>query len=555
MRWWYGVLLCCSYVALIAPAFTRAIWYDESYSVVLVDHSYADIWKIGAHDVHPIGYYLMLHTVHLLFGRNFIAYRLFSVMAILVLAIAGYQLLKSLINKRCAYVFVLMLGLTPFIRFMTYQIRMYSWSICMVTLCFLFAMHIIVRCKEHQRAGVGFWIGFAASSLVGAYLHYYAVICVFIINAIVLVVAIQQAVARQNRNIRPLLYWLIQAFAQIILYMPWLQVMFSQTSTVSQGYWIRFEFPKSLIDNIVYPIFSGGSKTTVSMVLVYIALGVLAVIALFLWYKVRLAQRVIGTNKTVTNDNATKSDSASVAETNGTSKRNTTHYNNRMRYTILCSLIVYVGMVALTAVASIIMGQDIVLYRYYVVGLGVVLVAIVCALVPVVERSISVLRAAGQSKIAARSAWVALIACFVIMISDTAIMIHDGIMGNNEKPLQIIRTLAQQEDSVIVSDNPRVMGVWSATYPHENNVFMDGTKGAWWQKGALVAYKNNLKIVHTPDQAAQLARNIIVVRTSKSPETDFTDFDQNSSLHKEQVFDAERLWDGEHWVIAQYTRQ
>lgn len=425
----------------------------------------------------------------------------------------------------------------------------------MVTLCFLFAMHIIVRCKEHQRAGVGFWIGFAASSLVGAYLHYYAVICVFIINAIVLVVSIQQAVARQNRNIRPLLYWLIQAFAQIILYMPWLQVMFSQTSTVSQGYWIRFGFPKLLIDNIVYPIFSGGSKTTVSMVLVYIALGVLAVIALLLWYKVRLAQRVIGTNKTVTNDNATKSDSASVAETNGTSKRNTTYYNNRMRYTILCSLIVYVGMVALTAVVSIIIGQDIVLYRYYVVGLGVVLVGIVCALVPVAERGMQVLHAAGQSKVISRSAWIALVACFVMMLSTTLVMVQDGILGNNEKPLQIIRTLAQQEDSVIVSDNPRVMGVWSATYPHENNVFMDGTKGAWWQKGALVAYKNNLKIVHTPDQAAQLARNIIVVRTSKSPETDFTDFDQNSSLHKKQVFDAERLWDGEHWVIAQYTRQ
>lgn len=73
----------------------------------------------------------------------------------------------------------------PFMR-MAFQIRMYSWAVLAVTMCFLFAMRICIKARGSGPVRVTEWIGFALFSLAGAYRHYYAVLVVTIINAIVL---------------------------------------------------------------------------------------------------------------------------------------------------------------------------------------------------------------------------------------------------------------------------------------------------------------------------------------------------------------------------------
>ena len=66
----------CAY--LLIPAFGHAIWYDESYSVALTSHGWSGIWNLGSLDVHPIGYYMLLNLVRLVFGEHVVAYRLMS---------------------------------------------------------------------------------------------------------------------------------------------------------------------------------------------------------------------------------------------------------------------------------------------------------------------------------------------------------------------------------------------------------------------------------------------------------------------------------------------
>ena len=67
------ILIIVGAVLILLPAFHSNIWFDESYSVGLVNHSFAEIWTIGSHDVHPILYYWMLKIVNLIFGANLIA--------------------------------------------------------------------------------------------------------------------------------------------------------------------------------------------------------------------------------------------------------------------------------------------------------------------------------------------------------------------------------------------------------------------------------------------------------------------------------------------------
>lgn len=183
----------CAY--LLIPAFGHAIWYDESYSVALTSHGWSGIWNLGSLDVHPI-YYMLLNLVRLVFGEHVVAYRLMSAAASCALVVAGYAMMRRDWGARAAWLFVALACFAPPFMRMAFQIRMYSWAVLAVTMCFLFAMRICIKARGSGPVRVTEWIGFALFSLAGAYRHYYAVLVGTIINAIVLAVVCARAVKR-----------------------------------------------------------------------------------------------------------------------------------------------------------------------------------------------------------------------------------------------------------------------------------------------------------------------------------------------------------------------
>ena len=186
----------CAY--LLIPAFGHAIWYDESYSVALTSHGWSGIWNLGSLDVHPIGYYMLLNLVRLVFGEHVVAYRLMSAAASCALVVAGYAMMRRDWGaaRRTA---VRGVGvLRPAVHAHGVPDRMYHGR-CWPSRCASCS-----RCASASTARgsgpvrVNEWIGFALFSLAGAYLHYYAVLVVTIINAIVLAVVCARAVDRAD---------------------------------------------------------------------------------------------------------------------------------------------------------------------------------------------------------------------------------------------------------------------------------------------------------------------------------------------------------------------
>lgn len=72
--------------------FHTNIWFDEAYSVGIADHSFGEIWRIGGGDVHPVLYYWMLHIIKIFTNGSILAYRLFSVIPIILLGVFGLYL-------------------------------------------------------------------------------------------------------------------------------------------------------------------------------------------------------------------------------------------------------------------------------------------------------------------------------------------------------------------------------------------------------------------------------------------------------------------------------
>ena len=137
------LLLVAGAAFLLADAFHGNVWFDESYSVGIANHSFADIWYYSSGDVHPVLIYWALHVLNLVFGQNITIYRLFTVAGAIAMAVLGYTHVRRDHGWATGVLFSFFALFTPYISLMAVEIRMYSWATFAVMLCFIYAMRII----------------------------------------------------------------------------------------------------------------------------------------------------------------------------------------------------------------------------------------------------------------------------------------------------------------------------------------------------------------------------------------------------------------------------
>lgn len=258
-------LLAIGLAFLLVPAFSGFIWFDESYTLALVGHSPQEIWGIGSYDVHPVLYYEALHALLPLLdalggaavsaaralGLNpsgslgaaagtglaarVLGTRLFSIAGTWATALLGLTHVSRDCGRRTGIAFTLLVLFTPISVELSSQIRMYSWTMFACAACSIYGLRIAGHVRAGEAAGAATWVVFAASSLAAAYLHYFGAMTAFALNGL-LVVAIVRMRSRADTRI-----WVVQAVAQVALYLPWISVAAGQASSVSQGFWITLD--------------------------------------------------------------------------------------------------------------------------------------------------------------------------------------------------------------------------------------------------------------------------------------------------------------------------
>lgn len=240
-------------ILLIIPAFHSNIWFDEAYSVGIVEHSFSEIWTIGSHDVHPILYYWMLKIVNIIFGTNIIAYRLFSVLGIVVLGILGLTHIKKDFGTKTGLLFTFFSMFLPAILNYALEIRMYSWTITFVTLMTIY-LYRFIKHKDLKNL-----VLFGIFSVTSCYMHYYALVCAGITNLGLIIYVIKN---RKELGKDLLTKFFIVEAMQVLIYTPWLIVFIRQMMGVGGGFWITIQFPQILIDLINFQ-FKGNLQETV----------------------------------------------------------------------------------------------------------------------------------------------------------------------------------------------------------------------------------------------------------------------------------------------------
>ena len=178
----------------LVAAFHGNIWFDESYSMALASHALPEIIAIGATDVHPVLYYVMLRIIYLVFGPSVLAMRLFSVCGMVACVLLGWGVVRKDYGNVAAALFVALVSISPWAAAEAVDIRMYSWAAFFTGLSFLYSMRIVrvllpleVRPDAAEAAVPRHWwvVAFAAA-LAAAYTHYFAAIASFMSMSLVL---------------------------------------------------------------------------------------------------------------------------------------------------------------------------------------------------------------------------------------------------------------------------------------------------------------------------------------------------------------------------------
>ena len=232
-------------IFVLIPAFHTNIWFDESYSVAIANKSFSDIWTITGHDVHPALYYWMLHIIYLIFGSNILIYRLFSVLAIIILGIIGYTHVRKDFGEKTGILFSFFTYFLPIMNTYAQEIRMYSWTCLIVTMMAIYGYRFYQNVKKQdEKNKTKNLCLFGLFSISSCYIHYYALVTAGLINLVLLIYLIKN----RKEAKKDLRNFLILAATQILLYIPWMIFFVVQLKQVGGGFWIQLSLVGTTVD-------------------------------------------------------------------------------------------------------------------------------------------------------------------------------------------------------------------------------------------------------------------------------------------------------------------
>lgn len=207
------VIITIGAIFMILAGLHTNIWFDETYTLGLVNHNFIDLVKIGAADVHPLFYYVFAKFFTLLTGNSIISLRIFSILGMIVLSMLGYTHIRKDFGEKTGIIFSFLSMFLPVMLLYSSEIRMYSWAAVLVTLTGIYAYRIIK--KESNKKN---WILFALFSLLSAYTHYFAMMAIGIINLMLFAYTI--------KNKKYIKEFLITGISQIVLFIPRINSVF-----------------------------------------------------------------------------------------------------------------------------------------------------------------------------------------------------------------------------------------------------------------------------------------------------------------------------------------
>lgn len=210
--------LIARFHAITAPG----VWYDEAFSLLLAEHSPADIWSTTARDVHPPLYYLVLHYWMLLFGNGVLAARALSALADVGTLLLSIKLMSLISTRRATWMAALLLALLPISVRYSQEIRMYT-----LLGFWLMGATVALVCWVNAPQQKRFAVVYVLLMTAAFYTHYFAALCVLV----------HWMFWWQTRGVS-IQAWMAANGAIVLLFLPWMPHFIDQLFEMSGPGWI-----------------------------------------------------------------------------------------------------------------------------------------------------------------------------------------------------------------------------------------------------------------------------------------------------------------------------
>lgn len=228
-----GVLMLLRSVLL---CFSEDIWYDELFTVGMIEHPYGELVAFTAQDVHPPLYYcivkLFCELCKLIVPSvgTVEAAKLASTIPYVILLIYSLTFIRKRFGIFVGGLFFFCLMAMPQLSAYTVEIRMYSFALYFVTAALLHAYGTLHAPDEKKRRLHG--AALVLYGLAAAYTQYFALVAV----VMVYFYALLRILSGKRERLRE---WFLWVAVSIACYAPWLMTLLRQVSAVSESYWIQ----------------------------------------------------------------------------------------------------------------------------------------------------------------------------------------------------------------------------------------------------------------------------------------------------------------------------
>jgi len=193
----------------------QSVWFDEAYSVLLAEHSWIDIVRLTAQDVHPPVYYGLLKVWMMVFGSSELAIRsLSAVLFGLSVGVAG-MVMRRLFGTRVALTALPFVAFAPFLLRYGFEIRMYA----LASLIGVTATYILLKAveTEERQKRFRYLAIYGLLVLAGVYTLYFMAL-IWIAHLTWLMI-----LAAREKERRTFLKQAVVTYAcSFVLFLPWL---------------------------------------------------------------------------------------------------------------------------------------------------------------------------------------------------------------------------------------------------------------------------------------------------------------------------------------------
>jgi hypothetical protein len=196
-----------------------SLWYDETVSAYLARQPVPELIAHTARDIHPPGYYLLLHFWSTVAGSLEFALAFFSVVCGLLLVALTYRFARTFINRPTAAWAALLAALSPFHLWYSQEVRMYTLG----ALLGLAAAYCALAALKTRHPAWRWLAGYAALAAAGMYTLYYLAFLLVPLNLLLLTRTLWPKINR------PALTALLTAnLLALAAYLPWLPIAWRQ---------------------------------------------------------------------------------------------------------------------------------------------------------------------------------------------------------------------------------------------------------------------------------------------------------------------------------------